>query len=368
MFLSKCCITQDELWQPKLLTQVQPASHDLTVKVEQGDAISFVVGTKLVSGKNANAGKVVWDPVITYTQSIPAVWKPNAPGSQNIAFGKYGRSKMLVYTYRPFDAVDGNMSTDFAIYADDKISSGDDWLQLDLDKKYMIDRYAVVSKPRDIAWRPNTFSLQKSDDGFVVDRRRFGIKKYERKIRPAVQQHSPPALCGSICLKANHSRSMNLSCIIPVRSRDMCLLPSTGCAPRGVAAASIGISMLGRWEMPGRPDGQRDSHRLPIVSRILRSQGTDCRLILPHFGPTTYIFQRMPSQRQTYAASMGRLFEFPTRGRFPSWGVGYGVVSGVPSTGLRGSFVFPILKIYRISELTQHQSRIGEQILLQVPA
>ncbi|MDO8303954.1 MAG: discoidin domain-containing protein, partial [Sedimentisphaerales bacterium] len=83
------------------------------------------------------------------------------------ALGKYGRSKMLVHTYRPFDAVDGTMSTDFAIYADDKISSGDDWLQLDLDKKYMIDRYAVVSKPRDSTWRPSSFTLQKSDDGFI---------------------------------------------------------------------------------------------------------------------------------------------------------------------------------------------------------
>lgn len=52
---------------------------------------------------------------------------------------------------------------------------------------------------------------------------------------------------------------------------------------------------------------------------------------------------------------------------FPRGGVGYGVVSGVPSTGLRGSFVSPILKIYRLTELTQHQSRIGEQILFQVP-
>jgi hypothetical protein len=157
----------DELWHPRLLTHVQPASHDLTLAVEQGDAISFIVGIKSASGKNINTDKVMWDPVITYTQSTPAVWKPNAPGSQNIALGKYGRSKMLVYTYQPFNAVDGNMSTDFAIYADDKISSGDDWLQLDLNKKYMIDRYVVVSKPLDITWRPEAFSLQKSDDGFI---------------------------------------------------------------------------------------------------------------------------------------------------------------------------------------------------------
>ena len=99
---------------------------------------------------------------------MPAVWKPNAPGSQNIAFRKYARSKMLVYTYQPFKAVDGDPETAFAIYADDKISSGDDWLQVDLDKKYRIDRYVVVSKPPVTKLATNAkFTLQKSDDGFA---------------------------------------------------------------------------------------------------------------------------------------------------------------------------------------------------------
>jgi hypothetical protein len=158
-----------ELWRPEQLAAEKLASHDLTLKVEQGDAISFVVGMEPAAGKTAgaDAGKVVWDPVITYTQSVPAVWKPNAPGSQNIALGKYARSKMLVYTYQPFKAVDGDSKTAFAIYADDKISSGDDWLQVDLDKKYRIDRYVVVSKPPVTKWRPTEFTLQKSDDGFA---------------------------------------------------------------------------------------------------------------------------------------------------------------------------------------------------------
>jgi|GEM_PF-1019035 len=154
----------DELWKPNAFTYEQPASHDLTVKVKQDDTVCFIAGIKT---EDENAAKVLWDPVITYTQSIPAVWKPNPPSNQNLALGKYGRSKMLVYTYQPFNAVDGDMETNFTIYPDDKISSGDDWLQLDLDKKYVIDRYVVVSNPKDSAWRPVAFSLQKSDDRFV---------------------------------------------------------------------------------------------------------------------------------------------------------------------------------------------------------
>jgi hypothetical protein len=63
--------------------------------------------------------------------------------------------------------VDGDAGTAFTIYNDDKVASGDDWLEVDLDKKYLIDRYSVVSKPPDASWRPNTFILQRSDDGFV---------------------------------------------------------------------------------------------------------------------------------------------------------------------------------------------------------
>ena len=154
-----------ELWRPKQLSQEQPVTHDLTVKVAQGDAINFVAGIQSTGGTNAS--KVMWDPVITYTQTVPATWKPNPPSSQNIAFRKYARSKMLVYTYQPFSAVDGDADTTCAIYAGDRISSGDDWLEVDLDKPYVIDRYVLVSKPPEAGWRPAKFTLQKSDDGFV---------------------------------------------------------------------------------------------------------------------------------------------------------------------------------------------------------
>jgi hypothetical protein len=182
-----------ELWRPKQLAAEKPASHDLTLKVEQGDAISFGVGPVAAKTPGADAVKVVWDPVITYTQSVPAVWEPNAPGSQNIAFRKYARSKMLVYTYQPFKAVDGDPKTAFAIYADDKISSGDDWLELDLEKKYRIDRYVVVSKPPVASWRSARFTLQKSDDRFAwtdVDSVSDNAsERVERRIAPFTARH-----------------------------------------------------------------------------------------------------------------------------------------------------------------------------------
>lgn len=175
----------DEIWQAAPLTPQQPASHDLTVTVQQGDALCFLVGTKAAGGEN---NPVNWDPVITYTQSEPAVWKPNEPGSQNIALGKYARSKMLAYAYQPFNAVDGDPGTYFAIYADDKISASDDWLMVDLEKKYQIDRYVLISIPPVPAWRPETFTLQKSDDGFTwtdVDSVTANqIEKLERQTPP----------------------------------------------------------------------------------------------------------------------------------------------------------------------------------------
>ena len=176
----------EELWHSKLLSKGYSAMHDLTVKVEQGDAISFVAGMKAASGTNAT--KVMWDPVITYIKSQPAVWKPNPPSGKNLALNKYARSKMLVYTYQPYNAVDGNPDTAFTIYGDDKISSGDDWLEVDLDRKYVIDDYAVVSKPANPSWRPAVFTLQKSDDGFAwtdVDTVSNNEKqRCERKVPP----------------------------------------------------------------------------------------------------------------------------------------------------------------------------------------
>jgi hypothetical protein len=156
------------LWPERLITQEQPSAHDLTVTVKQGDAICFISVKKNADSKNASpdAHKVTWDPVITYTASVPAVWKPNAPSSKNLALGKYARSKTLLSTYRPFDAVDGNPDTAYTIPADDKISLGDDWFSVDLDRTFMIDRYVVVSKAADPASRLTTFTLQRSDDQF----------------------------------------------------------------------------------------------------------------------------------------------------------------------------------------------------------
>jgi len=157
------------LWPERLITYRQPASHDLTVRVEQGDAISFVAARKDATAHSdaSEADKLTWDPVITYTRSTPAVWRPNPPSRQNLAANKYARSRRLVSAYRPFDGVDGNPDTAFTIEADDKISSNEDWFLVDLDKPFMIDRYVVVSRPRDPAYRPGAFRLERSDDGFA---------------------------------------------------------------------------------------------------------------------------------------------------------------------------------------------------------
>jgi hypothetical protein len=134
-----------------------------------GDSISFVVARRNSGHTKADpeATKVTWDPVITYEQSAPEAWQANSPGPQNLAQGKYVRSKFLLSSYRPFNAVDGDLNTAFMIHADDKISSGDDWLEVDLEKIYLIDKFVVVSQTQDPAYRPTSFRLQKSDDGFV---------------------------------------------------------------------------------------------------------------------------------------------------------------------------------------------------------
>jgi hypothetical protein len=124
-----------------------------------------------VAGKDSNQNtplnKVRWDPVITFTQSVAEVWQPNPPSSQNLALHKYARSKFLVSSYRPFDAVDGDINTGFTLHADDRISSGDDWLQVDLETIHQIDRYIVSSQSADSAYRLTNFGLQKSDDGIT---------------------------------------------------------------------------------------------------------------------------------------------------------------------------------------------------------
>ena len=63
--------------------------------------------------------------------------------------------------------MDGDLNTAFVIHPDDRISSGDDWLLVDLEKTYVIDRYTVISQTQNPAYRPVSFTLQKSDDKFV---------------------------------------------------------------------------------------------------------------------------------------------------------------------------------------------------------
>ncbi len=103
--------------------------------------------------------------MITYLQSVPAIWQPNAASREDLALNRYARSKVLVSSYRPFDAVDGDLNTAFTLHADDRLSSGDDWLLIDLDREYLIDRYVVSSQTADPAYRPAKFILQKSAEG-----------------------------------------------------------------------------------------------------------------------------------------------------------------------------------------------------------
>ena len=162
-------LNSDKLWPEKPSASGEPSTHDLKVTVIQGDAIAFVVARKESGQKSTapEANKVFWDPVITYTQSVPPVWQPNSPSAENLALNRYARSKTLVSRYRPFDAVDGDLNTAFTIHADDKLSSGDDWFEVDLERTCMIDRYVVSSQNADPAYRPVTFTLQRSDDGFT---------------------------------------------------------------------------------------------------------------------------------------------------------------------------------------------------------
>jgi hypothetical protein len=159
-------LNSNQVWPEAAAIHGESLSHDLKLTVIQGDAVVFVVAGK-DSTPNAPANKVRWDPVITFTQSVPEVWQPNPPSSRNLALHKYARSKFLVSSYRPFDAVDGDINTGFTLHVDDRISSGDDWLQIDLEKSHQIDRYVVSSQTADSAYRLTTFGLQKSDDGMV---------------------------------------------------------------------------------------------------------------------------------------------------------------------------------------------------------
>ena len=116
----------------EVVLSADSAPHDFELTVIQGDAISFVASHRGDPVQAGGGRKVVWDPVVTYTESVPAVWQPNDAGDQDLARNKYARSKVLVSHYRPFDAVDGDLNTSFTVHADDKFSHGDDWLDVDL--------------------------------------------------------------------------------------------------------------------------------------------------------------------------------------------------------------------------------------------
>lgn len=62
--------------------------------------------------------------------------------------------------------MDGDLNTSFSIHADDKLSTGDDWLEVDLEQTYMIDNYVVCSQTANPPYRVTSFTLQKSDDRF----------------------------------------------------------------------------------------------------------------------------------------------------------------------------------------------------------
>ncbi len=158
---------QADLWPACEIQPGQSASHDITVDVDQGDAISFVVSNENVPGAGGpGATKVTWDPVITFVRSgAPAVWKPNPPSDQNLALGKYARSKRLWHAYSPSSAVDGSIDTAFVLSDYDDIASGDDWLMVDLNATYLIDRYVVLSVPPSALWHPKNLILQASEDG-----------------------------------------------------------------------------------------------------------------------------------------------------------------------------------------------------------
>jgi len=158
-------LNSERLWQNAGATSGEAGIHDLKLTVIQGDALDFRVARQDQSRKSG-AENVQWNPVITFIQSVAEVWQPNPPSARNLALYKYARSKFLVSTYRPYDAVDGDLNTGFTLHADDKISSGDDWFMVDLENSYRIDRYVVSSQSADPAYRLSTFTLQRSDDGF----------------------------------------------------------------------------------------------------------------------------------------------------------------------------------------------------------
>jgi hypothetical protein len=164
--VSTVFLNSNQVWQNGGAANEQSGAHDLQLTVLEGDAVFFRVARK-DNGQKISDERVLWNPVITYMKSVARTWQPNPPSADNLALNRYARSKVLVSRYRPFDAVDGDLNTNFVVHADDQLSSGDDWLMVDLDRTCRIDHYVVSFQAADPAYRPTSFILQRSDDTFV---------------------------------------------------------------------------------------------------------------------------------------------------------------------------------------------------------
>lgn len=157
----------ERLVWPKISRLEEGSQHDFELTVIQGDELAFVTADNINQKKDGQEQKATWDPVITFTSSVAAVPELNNPSDLDLARHKYARSKVLVSSYCPFHAVDGDLNTAFTIHADDKISSGEDWLEVDLEQSFRIDQYVVCSQSANPAYRVNKFILQKSDDRLI---------------------------------------------------------------------------------------------------------------------------------------------------------------------------------------------------------
>jgi hypothetical protein len=156
----------DEIVWPREATSTMNSPHDFELTLIQGDELSFIVSDSGNRARSDEERKVIWDPVITYTKSVPPVWQSNRASARDLARHKYARSKVLVSSYCPFYAVDGDLNTSFTIHVDDRLSTGDDWLEVDLEQTCMIDNYVVCSQATNPPYRVTSFTLQKSDDRF----------------------------------------------------------------------------------------------------------------------------------------------------------------------------------------------------------
>ena len=58
-------VNEQEAWPRKLINRSKEQSHDITLAVNKGDTICFVVKR---NGEKP-AEKVIWDPVITYVDT-----------------------------------------------------------------------------------------------------------------------------------------------------------------------------------------------------------------------------------------------------------------------------------------------------------